>query len=61
MVTQPLPWALPVLVLYNTFGEENFPDIQSKSPLAQLEAISFCPVACYFGEGITSHQPKTSL
>lgn len=46
-----------VLMLDNIFGEENFPDIQSKLPLAQLEAISFCPVTCYFEEDTISHLP----
>ena len=39
MVTQPLPWAA-WSVLDSPFGEEIFPNIQSKPPLAQLEAIS---------------------
>jgi len=35
----------PVPMLYNSFSEEIFPNTQSKSPLAQLEAISPCPIA----------------
>ncbi|PKU44940.1 hypothetical protein llap_4753 [Limosa lapponica baueri] len=46
MMTQPLPWQ-PIPMLENPFGEEIFPNIQSKPPLAQLEAVSFCPIACY--------------
>jgi len=33
--------------LDNPFGEEIFPNNQSKSPLVQLEAVSACPVTCY--------------
>ncbi|KAK4818570.1 hypothetical protein QYF61_014706 [Mycteria americana] len=39
-----------VPVLENPFSEEKFPHIQSKPPLAQLEAISSCPITCYLGE-----------
>ncbi|KAK4807409.1 LOW QUALITY PROTEIN: hypothetical protein QYF61_001172 [Mycteria americana] len=50
---QPLP------VLDNPFREVKFPNIQSKPPLAQLEAISSRPMACYLGEETdpTSRQP----
>lgn len=30
----------------------NFPNIQSKSPLAQLEGVSSYPFPCYLGEEI---------
>ncbi|KAK4812905.1 LOW QUALITY PROTEIN: hypothetical protein QYF61_027299 [Mycteria americana] len=40
----------PGPMLDNPFGEEIFPNIQSKPPLTQLEAISSCPMACYLGE-----------
>jgi len=34
----------------HSFSEEIFPNIQSKPPLMQLEAISPCPIAHYPGE-----------
>ncbi|KAK4831704.1 hypothetical protein QYF61_018756, partial [Mycteria americana] len=40
----------PVPMLDNPFSEEKIPNIQSKPPLAQLEAISSCPITCYLGE-----------
>ncbi|KAK4816662.1 hypothetical protein QYF61_019898, partial [Mycteria americana] len=40
----------PVPMLDNPFSEVKFPNIQSKPPLAQLEAISSCPIICYLGE-----------
>jgi len=43
MVTQPLP-GQPIPMLNNLFCKEVFPDIQPKPPLAQLKAISPCPV-----------------
>ena len=55
MVTQPLPWA----ACSNAVGEEIFPNIQSKPPLAQLQAISSCPVACYLGEKTNTHLATT--
>ena len=33
-----------------SFGEDIFPNIQSKPPLAQLEAVSSRPVTCYLGK-----------
>jgi len=49
----------PVPVLDNIFSEEIFPYIQSKPPLAQLEAVSSHPVTSYLGEETvtTSLQP----
>ncbi|KAK4809926.1 LOW QUALITY PROTEIN: hypothetical protein QYF61_023413 [Mycteria americana] len=49
----------PVPVLENPFGEEIFPNIQSKPPLEQLEAISSRPITCDLGEETdpTSLQP----
>lgn len=32
-----------------------FPNIQTKSPLAQIEAVSFCPVTRYLGEEADPH------
>jgi len=37
-------------VLSHPFCKEVFPDIQPKLTLAQLEAISPCPVTCHQGE-----------
>ncbi|KAK4821733.1 hypothetical protein QYF61_000775, partial [Mycteria americana] len=51
----------PVPMLDNPFREEKFPDIQSKPPLAQLEAISSCPITCYLGEETDPHLSTTSF
>ncbi|KAK4816514.1 hypothetical protein QYF61_017614 [Mycteria americana] len=45
----------------STHGEEKFPNIQSKPPLVQLEAISSCPVTCYLGEETDPHLSTTSF
>ncbi|KAK4828264.1 hypothetical protein QYF61_024871 [Mycteria americana] len=49
-----------VPMLDNPLGEEKFPNIQSKPPLAQLEAISSCPITCYLGEETDPHLSTTS-
>ncbi|KAK4831109.1 hypothetical protein QYF61_015412 [Mycteria americana] len=41
--------------------EEKFPNIQSKPPLAQLEAISSCPITCHLGEETDPHLSTTSF
>ncbi|KAK4811170.1 hypothetical protein QYF61_019801 [Mycteria americana] len=51
----------PVPMLDNPFSEEKFPNIQSKPPLGQLEAISSCPIACYLGEETDPHLSTTSF
>ncbi|KAK4827323.1 hypothetical protein QYF61_016573 [Mycteria americana] len=51
----------PVPVLDNPFREEKFPNIQSKPPLVQLEAISSCPMACYLGEETDPHLSTPSF
>ncbi|KAK4819028.1 hypothetical protein QYF61_024182 [Mycteria americana] len=51
----------PVPMLDNPFSEVKFPNIQSKTPLAQLEAISSCPIACYLGEETDPHLSTTSF
>ncbi|KAK4822228.1 hypothetical protein QYF61_011869, partial [Mycteria americana] len=51
----------PVPILDNPFSEEKFPNIQSKPPLAQLEAISSCPITCYLGEETDPHLSTTSF
>ncbi|KAK4816180.1 hypothetical protein QYF61_012470 [Mycteria americana] len=42
------------------FSEVKFPNIQSKPPLVQLEAISSCPITCYLGEETDPHLATTS-
>ncbi|KAK4826133.1 hypothetical protein QYF61_005285 [Mycteria americana] len=51
----------PVPMLDNPLGEEKFPNIQSKPPLAQLEAISSCPITSYLGEETDTHLSTTSF
>jgi len=51
----------PVPMLYNSFSKEIFLNILSKPPLAQIEAIFPCPVACYLGEEINTHFATTLL
>ncbi|KAK4815671.1 hypothetical protein QYF61_005417 [Mycteria americana] len=41
--------------------EVKFPNIQAKSPLVQLEAISSHPMACYLGKETDSHLSTTSF
>ncbi|KAK4824730.1 hypothetical protein QYF61_018118, partial [Mycteria americana] len=48
-------------MLDNPFSEVKFPHIQSKPPLAQLEAISSRPIACYLGEETDPHLSTTSF
>ena len=60
MVTPPLPWAA-CLVLDNSFGEGIFPNIQSKPPLVQFEAVSSHPIACYLGEEADTHLATASF
>ncbi|KAK4831914.1 hypothetical protein QYF61_020291 [Mycteria americana] len=52
---------LPVPMLDNLFGEEMFPNIQSKPPLTQLEAVSSHPITCYLGEETDPHLFTTSF
>ncbi|KAK4830945.1 hypothetical protein QYF61_014404 [Mycteria americana] len=51
----------PVPMLDNPFSEEKFPNIQSKPPLVQLEAITSCPISCYLGEETDPHLSTTSF
>ncbi|KAK4828214.1 hypothetical protein QYF61_024648 [Mycteria americana] len=51
----------PVPMLDNPFREVKFPNIQSKPPLVQLEAVSSCPMACYLGEETNTHLSTTSF
>ena len=48
-------------MLDNPFGEESFPNIQSKPPLVQLEAVSSHPIDCYLGEETNTHLTATSF
>jgi len=45
----------------HSFSKEFFPNIQSKLPLAQLEAIASCPITCCLREETDSHLPTTSF
>ncbi|KAK4815348.1 hypothetical protein QYF61_000180 [Mycteria americana] len=51
----------PVPMLENPFREVKFPNIQSKPPLVQLEAIFSRPITCYLGEQIDPHLATTSF
>jgi len=48
-------------MLHSPFGEEIFPNFQSKPPLAQLETISYCPIAYYLRGGTDAHLTTTSF
>ena len=45
----------------HSFCEKYFPNIQSKPSLAQLQAISFCPIACYWREETKTHLTTASF
>ncbi|KAK4822849.1 hypothetical protein QYF61_020649 [Mycteria americana] len=51
----------PVPMLDNPFSQVKFPNIQSKPPLAQLEAISSRPTTRYLGEETDPHLSTTSF
>ncbi|KAK4814467.1 hypothetical protein QYF61_018985 [Mycteria americana] len=53
--------AMPVPMLDNPFSEEIFPNIRSKPPLAQLEAIPSRPITCYVGEETNTLLVTTSF
>ncbi|KAK4812352.1 hypothetical protein QYF61_017129 [Mycteria americana] len=48
-------------MLENPFSEVKFPNIQSKPPLVQLEAISSRPITCYLGEETDPHLSTASF
>ncbi|KAK4810751.1 LOW QUALITY PROTEIN: hypothetical protein QYF61_007725 [Mycteria americana] len=48
-------------MLDHPFSKEIFPNIQSKPPLAQLKAVSSCPITCYLGEETDPHLSTTSF
>jgi len=45
----------------HTFRKETFPNVQSKPPLTQLEAIASRPVASYLGEETNTRLTTTSF
>jgi len=45
----------------HSFSKEKFPNIQSKPPLTQLEAVASHPVASYLGEETNTRLTTTSL
>ena len=45
----------------HSFSKEIFPNIQSKPPLMQLEAIASHPIASYLGEETNTHLTTTSF
>ena len=45
----------------HSFSKEIFPNIQSKPPLVQLEAIASHPIACYLGEEANTCLTTTSF
>ncbi|KAK4830186.1 LOW QUALITY PROTEIN: hypothetical protein QYF61_009213 [Mycteria americana] len=61
IIQEVLPPTLPVPMLDNPFTEVKFPNIQSKPPLVQLEAISSRPITCYLGEETDPHLATTSF
>jgi len=44
----------------HSLSKEIFPNIQSKPPLMQLEAIASCPIASYLGEDTNTCLTTTS-
>jgi len=48
-------------MLDKPLGEEIFPNIQSKPPLTQLEAIASRPVTCYLGKEANLHVSTASF
>ena len=48
-------------MLDNSFGEEIFPNIQSKPPLLQLEPISSHPITFYLGSETDTQLATTSF
>jgi len=44
-----------------TLSGKNFPNIQPKPPLLQLEATASCPITCYLGEETNTCLTTTSF
>ena len=51
----------PIPGLDKPFGEDVSPHIQSRPPLAQVEAVSSRPVTCSLGEETDTHLATTSF
>ena len=60
MGTPPLP-GQPGPMPDHSCSQENFPHIQPKPPLMQLEAISSCPIPNCLGEDTNTHLTTTSF
>jgi len=45
----------------HSFSKEIYPNIESKSPLTQLEAVASHPIASYLGEETSTHLTTTSF
>ncbi|KAK4816299.1 hypothetical protein QYF61_014597 [Mycteria americana] len=61
LVLAPLRAARPVAMLHDPCHEEVFCNVQSKPPLAQLEAISSHPITSYLGEETNPHLSTPSF
>jgi len=48
-------------MLHKSFSKEIFPNIQSKPPLMQLEALSSRPITSYLGEETNTYLATTSF
>jgi len=48
-------------MIYDSSSKAIFPNIESKTPLMQLEAIASRPVASYLGEETNTHLTTTSF
>jgi len=51
----------PVPVPDHSFSKEIIPNIQSRPPPMQLEAIASHPISCYLGEETNTHLTTTSF
>lgn len=60
MVTEPLPWTA-CSGAWQRIWWRNFPNIQSKPPLVQFEAVFSWPVTSYLGEETRPHFTKISF
>jgi len=48
-------------MLHNSFSKEIFPNIKSKPPLTQPEAVSSHPITSHLGEETNTHLTTTSF
>jgi len=51
----------PVPMSDHSSSKEIFPNIQSKPPLTQLEAIASCPITRYLGEETNTRLTTTAF